>query len=145
MKTITKLSGILLAAAICVAWPSMAQTSPPPAAPPSTSPSTNAPAKPAPTRYTGVVASVDSANMVVTLKPRRGTTTETKVKVTHDTKIKKDGQPAQLSDLAEGLRISGSGKKGDDGVWTASTLNISTAPRPASPKPASGGTTPAPQ
>ena len=77
------------------------------------------------------IASVDTATMTVSLKGRPGSPT-TKVKLTHDTKIKKDGQPAQFTDLVEGLRISGSGKKGEDGVWTANTLNIRTAPPAAS-------------
>jgi hypothetical protein len=135
MKTITKLSAILFAAAIYIAWPGVAQTTPPP----STAPSTNAPARPRAAGYRGVVASVDTANMVLTLKKNRQGV-EAKVKITHDTKIKKDGEPAQFSDAVEGLRVSGSGKQGEDGVWTANTLNIMT--KQPMPKPSTSGSTP---
>ena len=128
MRTITKLTGVLLAAATLTVWPVMAQPTP------STPATTNAPPAKPRTEYRGTIASVDTATMTVSLKGRPGSPT-TKVKLTHDTKIKKDGQPAQFTDLVEGLRISGSGKKGEDGVWTANTLNIRTAP-PATPKPA---------
>jgi hypothetical protein len=128
MKTITKLSAILLAAAVTAACPAMAQTDTTPSA-------TNAPAAPKPARaaprFNGVVASVDTTNMCLTLKAT-ARTPETKVKVTSATKIKKDGQPAEFSDATAGLRVSGSGKKGEDGVWTATTLNIVT--KPAAPK-----------
>jgi hypothetical protein len=127
MKSITKLSAILLAAAACAAWPVMAQTN-------STPNTTNtAPAAPRPPKamsYHGVILSVDSTSMTLTLKARAG---ETKVKITSATKIRKDGQPAQFSDAAEGMRVSGSGKKGDDGIWTANTLNILTKPAPKAP------------
>ena len=120
MKTITKLSAILLAAAVSAACPAMAQTD-------TTPPATNAPAAPKPakvaSRFNGVVASVDSTNMCLTLKATNRTP---------ETKVKKDGQPAEFSDAAEGLRVSGSGKKGEDGVWTATTLNILT--KAAAPK-----------
>src|SRR5580700_8864092 len=127
MKTIAKLSAILLAVTLCAACPAHAQSA---AAP--TSPSTNAPPRPKATQYRGTITSVDTANMILSLKGRPGNP-ETKVKVTHDTKIKKDNEPAQFSDAVEGLRVYGSGKKGDDGVWTANTLNITT--KPAGPKP----------
>jgi hypothetical protein len=132
MKSMTKLSAILLAAATCAAWPAMAQDSTPPAT--NTAPATPRPPRIA-TRYGGIIASIDSTNMILTLKLRNN---ETKVKVTSNTKITKDRQPATFSDAVEGLRVSGSGKKGDDGVWTATTLNISTPPTPKSP-PAAGG------
>jgi hypothetical protein len=77
--------------------------------------------------------------MILTLKDRN---TETKVKITSTTRITKDRQPATFADAVEGLRVSGAGKKGDDGVWTATTLSIMTAPAPR-PPPAAGAT-PAP-
>jgi hypothetical protein len=94
-------------------------------------------------QFRGTIASVDSTNMVLSLRGRAGSP-GTKVKVTHDTKIKKDGEPAQFSDAVEGVRVQGSGKKGDDGVWTANTLNINTKPRtprtpPAATPPAAPG------
>jgi hypothetical protein len=127
MKTIKKLSAILLAAAVFAAWPAMAQTN--------TTPSTNAPAtsRPRAPRFVGTITSVDSTNMILSLKGRRGTP-DNKVKITSKTKIKKDGEPAQFSDAVEGVRVNGSGKKDEDGVWTATTLNIVTkAPPPKVP------------
>jgi len=79
--------------------------------------------------------------MTLTIK---GRTNETKVKITSTTKITKDGQPAEFSDAAEGLRADVRGKKGEDGVWTATTLRIMTkAPTPRTPPAA--GTAPKPQ
>jgi len=129
MKTIAKLSAILLAAAACAAWPAMAQQD-------STPPATNAPAPPRPraAQFGGTITSVDSTNMTLSLRGRAGNP-ETKVKITHDTKIKKDGQPGQFSDAVEGVRVRGSGKKGDDGVWMANTLNIMTKRPMAKPAP----------
>jgi hypothetical protein len=121
MKSITKLSAILLAVAACAACPAMAQD----AAAPATN-ATPRPIRPA-TQYRGIIASVDSTNMILTLKGRNA---ETKVKITSATTIKKDRQPATFADAVAGMRVQGSGKKGDDGVWTATTLNINTAPRP---------------
>jgi hypothetical protein len=72
--------------------------------------------------------------MILTLKVRNN---EVKVKITSTTKITKDRQPATFSDAVEGLRVSGSGKKGDDGVWTANTLSIISTPAPR-PPPAAG-------
>jgi hypothetical protein len=101
-----------------------------------TQPATNTAPRPArvPTRYGGVIASIDGTNMVLTLKGRNA---ETKVKITSTTKITKDRQPATFSDAVEGLRVNGSGKKGDDGVWTATTLSIMSTPAPK-PPPAAG-------
>jgi len=129
MKTLTKLSAIFLAATMLAAWPSVAQPSPTP-------PDTNSPPKVRAAGYRGTIASVDTATMTLTLRGRGGNP-GTKVKITHDTKIKKDGEAAQFSDAVEGLRVMGSGKKGEDGVWVANTLNISTKPRnsDATPKP----------
>jgi hypothetical protein len=88
-------------------------------------------------QFSGVISSVDSTNMILMLKARNGGA-ETKVKVTSTTKIRKDGVPGQFTDAVEGVRIRGNGKKDDDGVWTANTLNITTktpapAPAPAPP------------
>jgi hypothetical protein len=129
MKSITKLSAIVLAAVACSSWPAMAQNSTPE--------STNtAPAPPAPrrsaTQFWGTISSIDATAMTLTLKGRNA---DTQVKVTSATKIFKDHQPGTFSDAAEGLRVTGSGKKGDDGVWTATTLHIRTRPAPKSPAP----------
>jgi len=119
----TKLTAILLAAAVSAAWPALAQTE-------STAPTTNAPAaRPprTPVRFTGVIGSVDTTNMIVTLKATTRSP-ETKVKITSTTKITKDKEPAQLADAVAGARVSGAGKKGTDGVWTATTFNVVTKP-----------------
>jgi hypothetical protein len=138
MKTMTKLSAILLAALVSAAWPAMGQTA-------TTNQTTNAPAPRRPrvsTRYAGTIASVDSTNMIVTLKATTRTP-ETKVKLTSATKITKDREAAQLSDAMAGVHVSGSGKKGEDGVWTATTFNITTKPpaprKPAAAAPAASG------
>jgi len=126
----TKLSAILLAAITCAAWPAMAQDAAAPAPPGVTN--TNAAPRPRPNpRYTGIIETIDGTNMVLTLKVANR---EAKVKVTSATKITKDRQPATFADAAVGLRVMGSGKKGDDGVWTATTMNILTkAPAPKPP------------
>jgi hypothetical protein len=123
MKSMTKLSAMLLAAATLAAWPAMAQTATPPA--------TNTPAAPArAASYRGTIASVDSTNMTLTLRGR-GATPGNKVKITSATKIYKDKDPGQFSDAVAGMRVTGEGKKGDDGVWAASTLHITKPPAPA--------------
>jgi hypothetical protein len=127
-KSITKLSLVLLTAAAFAAFPAHAQTAPP---------STNAPAarRHAP-NFSGVISAFDAAGMTLTLKGRAGDVT---VKVTSDTKITKDREPAVFSDVKEGLRASGNGKKQDDGSWVATTLRINTKVRraPGTPPPAS--------
>jgi hypothetical protein len=139
MKSITRLAALLLAAATCAAWPAMAQTDTAP-------PATNAPVPPKPRAqsYRGTIATIDTATMTLTLKGR-GDNPGAKVKVTSSTKIYKDRQktPGLFSDLAEGTRIQGSGKKDEDGVWTAHTLYI--VPKPVAPTPPPSTTTPPPQ
>jgi len=128
MKSIRTLSAILLAAATCAAWPATAQDATTPAPPPAT----NTAPRPRPNpRYTGIIQSIDSTNMILTLKVANR---EAKVKVTSTTRITKNRQPATFSDAVVGLRVMGSGKKGDDGVVTATTMNIMTkAPTPTPP------------
>ncbi len=134
MNSITKLTALLLAATMVAVCPVMAQDATPPA-------TNTAPAAPKPprvqTRYRGIIVSVDTTNMILTLKVRNN---ETKVKITSATKITKDRQPATFSDAVAGLRVMGSGKKGEDGVWTAHTLNLTTPPAPK-PAPAAGSST----
>jgi hypothetical protein len=131
MKSITKLTTLLLAACLGAVCPVLAQDATPPA-------TNTAPKPPRPqTQYRGILASIDTTNMVLTLKGRNR---ETKVKITSATKITKDHQPATFSDAVAGLRVQGSGKLGDDGVWTAHTLNLSTPPAPK-PAPTPGSST----
>ncbi len=126
-KSITKLSLVILTAAAFAAFPVSAQTD---------STSTNAaPAAPRKTPgFVGTISAVDATAMTLTLKARTGDVT---VKVTSDTKITKDREPAVFADAKEGLRVSGAGKKQDDGSWVATTLRISTkVRRPAGTPPA---------
>jgi hypothetical protein len=136
MKSITKLSLVVLTAMAFAAFPASAQ---------SDSTSTNTPPAPrmrTPPGFNGTITAVDATAMTLTLKARTGNVT---VKVTSDTKITKDREPGVFADAKEGLRVSGSGKKQDDGSWVATTLRISTkVPRPpaatappANPPPAS--------
>ncbi|HEY3861397.1 MAG TPA: hypothetical protein VGO59_05860 [Verrucomicrobiae bacterium] len=133
MNAIAKLSALMVAAAVCVAMPAHAQTNT----------STNAPAgaRTRNPRYSGVIASVDATNMVVTLKAttRRP---ESKIKVTSATKIKKEGEPAEFSAAVAGMYVTGSAKKDGEGVLTATTMNIS-AKAPARAKKAPATTPPA--
>jgi hypothetical protein len=131
MKSITKLSLVLLTAVAFAALPAQAQTD---------STTTNAaPVAPRPraARFGGTVSAIDGTAMTLTLKGRAG---ETTVKVTSETKITKDRQPAIFADIQEGQRVAGSGKKQDDGSWIANTLRVMTAPArppaPATPPPA---------
>lgn len=126
-KSITQLSLVILTAAAFAAFPATAQTQ---------STSTNA-APAAPRRapgFVGTITAVDATAMTLTLKARAG---EVTVKVTSDTKITKDREPAVFADAKDGLRVSGAGKKQEDGSWIATTLRISTkvARRPAAPPP----------
>ncbi len=124
----TKLCLMLIAATALTAMPTMAQDA-------STGASTNAPA-PRPARaprLTGKITAVDSANMTLTVTARGGT--ETKAKVSSTTKITKDREPATFADATKGLNVSIMGKKGDDGVWEATSVALRTppAPKPAAP------------
>jgi hypothetical protein len=143
MKSIRKLSALLLAAVACAAWPASAQDAQTPA-PAVTNATTNiAPRPPRPNpRYNGIIESVDSTNMILTLKVANR---EAKVKVTSATKITKDRAPATFADAVVGLHVTGAGKKGDDGVWTATTMIIRTAPRTPPPNQATPPATPSPK
>jgi hypothetical protein len=133
MKSITKLSVVLLAAAVLTAGAAQV---------PSDTPGTTntSPAAPRARRvphFQGTIASVDTATMTLTLKGK-AEAPQTKIKVTSTTKIFKDRDPGTFADAAVGLRVSGSGKKDADGVWEASTLHITTTPAPK-PAPSPGG------
>ncbi len=130
MKSITKLSLVLLTAMAFAALPVNAEDA---------APTNAAPAVPVPRamRFGGTVTAFDATAMTVTLKGRAG---DTIVKVTSNTKITKDREPGVFADIKEGVRITGSGKKQDDGTWIANTLRISTrmpAPKPAPATPSS--------
>ncbi len=136
MKTLKTLCAIFLVGAAFAAQPVLAQTAP---APSTNMAGTNATAKAArparAPRYGGIVGSVDASTMTITLKANKSTATETKIKVTSATEIKKGKEAAQFSDITAGMRIGGAGKKGADGVWTATTVDIA-APKAVAPTPA---------
>lgn len=129
MKSLTKLSLIILIAAVGAGSPAQAQSD-------SASSTNSAPPvhrRVRAPRFYGTIESIDAAGMTLTLK---GRTNETTVKITSTTKITKDGQPATFSDAAVGSRVAGSGKKEDDGTWVARTLII------RNPRPNAAATTP---
>ena len=130
MKSITKLSLLVLTAAAFASFPAHGQTN----APPSTTNTAPAPRRPRPPGFNGKIASIDATAMTLTVTNRTG---EFKVKVTSTTRISKDRQPAVFADAKEGLNVAGAGKKLDDGSWEATTLRITTmSPRPPAAPPA---------
>ena len=143
MKSLTKLALALLTAGVCATFSVQAQTDSSTA---TNSVSTNAapvaPRRVRAPRFTGIIETVDATAMTLTLKGRSG---ETTVKVTSTTKISKNRQPALFSDAVVGLRVSGTGKKEDDGTWVATTLAIRNPPivAPAAPAAAAPAAPPA--
>jgi hypothetical protein len=128
-KSITKLSLVLLTAAAFAAFPACAQsdattTNAAPAAPRARAPGFN-----------GTISAIDATAMTITLKSNRPNIPDVTVKVTSDTRITKDRQPAVFGDAKEGLRVRGNGKKQDDGTWVATSISISTKV-PRTPPPA---------
>jgi hypothetical protein len=84
--------------------------------------STNAPAAPATPKphglpFHGKVSAVDTTAMTFTVG-------ETTLTVNSKTKIKKDGEPATMSDITVGETVRGSYKKDDAGVATATSVMI---------------------
>jgi hypothetical protein len=136
MKTIAKFAAILLTAAACAAGPAPDQTNAPA--------STNGAMRPKPRgpTFNATITSVDSANMILSLRGRPGSP-DNKLKITSSTKIKKDGEPAQFSDALEGMRVRGAYTNSADGVWMATTLNIVT--KPATPRAPPGTTSKPPE
>jgi hypothetical protein len=131
MKSITKLSLVILTAMAFAAFPANAQDST------STNTTPPAPRMRAP-RLTGTVSAVDATGMTLTVKVKGADVT---VKVTSDTKITKDKEPAVFADAKEGLRVNVTGKKQEDGSWIATALSFNTkVPRP----PAAAPVTPPP-
>jgi hypothetical protein len=128
MKSITKLSLVLLTAMAFAAFPADAQSD-----------STTTNAAPAAPRarargVSGTVSSLDATAMTITVKTRAAG--DVTIKVTSDTKITKDREPAVFADVKEGLRVSIAGKKQDDGSWIATTLRVNTkVPRPPASTP----------
>jgi hypothetical protein len=134
MKSIKTLSLVLLTAMAFAAIPAMAQDS--------TTPSTTTPATPkrARAQFRGAVSAIDATAMTLTLKGRGDMTTT--VKVNSETKITKQREPAVFGDIKEGDRISGNGKKQDDGSWVATTVTIQAPRKPAGDTPTPPATTP---
>src|SRR5580704_1175403 len=109
MKSIKTLSLVLLTAMAFAAIPAMAQDST----------TTNTAPRRARPQFQGTVSAIDATAMTLTLKGRAGDTT---VKVNSESKITKRGEPAVFGDIKEGDRVSGNGKKQDDGSWVATTV-----------------------
>jgi len=128
MKSFAKTCLVLLAALTMTAFATNAQTD-------SSSTSTNKPpaaAKPKPKAYTGTIASVDSDAKTITVTLASGASQT--LKVGAKTKIKKDGEPATLADIAAGQKVKGYEHKGESGDWVANTVNIGEPkPKPAAP------------
>ena len=117
-KKIARITTLSLFAAALVAMPvlSRAQSNNAPA-----SPNQTVPAKPKKQHnnlpFHGKLGAVDTNAKTLTV----GALT---LRVTPDTKITKDGQPATLSDGVVGQRVSGSYKKTDDGKLDAVTVHF---------------------
>jgi hypothetical protein len=136
MKSITKLSLLVLTAFALAALPATAQTD---ATTATTTNATPRPPRPRVPQVGGTISSIDATAMTMTLKSRAG---DVIVKVTSDTRITKDREPAVFADAKEGLRVTVRGKKQDDGSWVATSLSINTKvprqpPANATPPPSS--------
>jgi len=123
MKNIVKIS--LFAAAI-VAAPAFSRaqdmTNQAPAvtpAAPAAAPDQTTPAPVKPKKqglvFKGTVSAVDTNAMTLTVETRT-------FDITSDTKITKSGEPATLSDIAVGDKVSGAYKKSEDGKLNATTV-----------------------
>jgi hypothetical protein len=80
---------------------------------------TNVPAKPKKHEgipFHGTVSAVDTNAMTLTVKTRT-------FGITSETRITKDGEPAILSDIAVGDKVSGAYKKSEDGTLDATTIH----------------------
>jgi hypothetical protein len=123
MKSLAKISLVLLAALTLTALTTNAQTSSPAA-------STNAPAaKPTLKRYAGKIASFDKdANI---LKVTLASGDSQSIHIVAKTKVRKDGQVTTLTADAVGEKVRGSMHKDDSGDWVANTVVIGEPKKPA--------------
>jgi len=82
---------------------------------------TNAPAPVKPRKkglvFRGTVGTIDTNAMTLTVGDQT-------YAITSDTKITKDGQPAQLGDGTAGEPVAGAYKKGEDGKLNATTVRF---------------------
>ena len=110
-----------LCAAGLIAIPGLSRAQTAPEAPAVANSTTNAPAAPAKPKkhdsqsFRGTVSAIDTNAMTLTVESRT-------FEVTSTTKITKNGQPAILSDIAVGDKVSGSYKKAEDGKLAASKI-----------------------
>jgi hypothetical protein len=120
MKNILKIS--LFAAAI-VAAPALSRaqntTSNAPAVAPAATTDQTAPAPVKPRKqgsvFRGTVSAVDTNAMTLTVETRT-------FDITSETKITKGGEPATLSDIVTGDKVTGAYKKSEDGKLDATTI-----------------------
>jgi hypothetical protein len=128
MKSITKICLILITALTMAAYTAQAQAD--------ATTTTNTPAakpKPKSKRYAGKVTSVDQDAKTITLTAAGKDHT---LKVTSATVIKKDGEPAMLTDVTVGEHVYGQERVNDAGDLVARTVNI------GQPKPKAAATPP---
>lgn len=138
---------LVLAIAILIATPLSAaesQTTPPPAAAPDGAPKAKAKpksetAQPAGVPFNGKIAAVDLSAQTLTLSGKA----QRVVKVTSQTKILREGQPATLAGAKVGEPVGGYAKKTDQGVLEAMSLRLGPkAPAEKAAKPATGAAKP---
>ncbi|MBK9140620.1 MAG: hypothetical protein IPM17_18000 [Verrucomicrobia bacterium] len=139
MKTIL----LVLAIAVLTAAPLAAaesKSTPPPAvasdgAPKAKPKSKSEAAQPAGVPFNGKIAALDLSAQTLTLSGKA----QRVVKVTSQTKILRDGQPATLAGAKVGESVGGYAKKTDEGVLEAISLRLGPkAPADKAAKPATG-------
>jgi hypothetical protein len=139
IKSLAQLCLAVFAALILAAYTTNAQTDSSASTNSATVP-TPPPAKKGPKgkRYTGKVTAVDTTAMTITWTTAKGVSQT--MQISSKTKIKKDGDPATLEDVAVGMRISGGEHQDESSNWIANTVIVgerkaaTTAPAPVSPQ-----------
>lgn len=120
-KNIVKTAILTLLASAIIAAPTVARAED----------TTNAPAKPKKHEslvFRGTASAVDTNAMTLTVETRT-------FAITSETKITKNSEPALLSDIAVGDKVSGAYKKSEDGKLTATTIHDGKKPAEGKKKP----------
>lgn len=134
MKSLTKICLAILTVLTLAAFNAGAQTN---------AAGTNAAPHPRPAgaRYNGTVSAVDATAKTFTITMKSG---QTRVyHVTSKTTIKKDGDPATFTDIAEGVKVRGAVHKDDSGDLIATTVLIGEVkPKASATPPASSPAAP---
>jgi hypothetical protein len=118
MKTKIYLAGGVCAASLAFCMPLNAQLTPTTTASPTVSPAAKA-ARPIPFR--GKVSAVDQNAKTFTIAGKQASRV---FKVTENTTITKEGNPATMTDIVENEQARGSYLKHDDGTLEAKTVKI---------------------